>query len=314
MGFPYDGGALERTAVPSEGSAFEAAGPASLAPVRESRVLALGVVALYGALGLALLAFLAPSTFIGADLEVYQRASRDLYTQGNPYASAPDYPYALQYRYPPLLAMLMPLLGWPPIWYGLMAAATIGTFLLGVRVGGPAYLLPVVVLGGAWGQVLLNGNVQAVVMLLLALVPIYRRTGGVALALATMLKLHPVLGIVWYVGRRDWQALRWFAATCAVLTAVQAPWLAEFARFYLEQEVASPFGQTGFGLRAIHPAVWLAGTAVMAVAAYRWANTKVGWLLAIGLQLAALPRVLLANLALLLAAPIRDMARADRTR
>jgi hypothetical protein len=282
--------------------------------VRDRRILLALVLLVYGALGLALIAFLAPSTFIGADLEVYQRAGRDLLTRGDPYVSAADYPYVFQYRYPPLLAMLMPVLGWEPLWYGLMTAATIGTFLVGVRVGGPAYLLPVVVLGGAWGQVLLNGNVQPAVMFLLALVPIYRRAGAVALAGATMLKLHPVLGIIWYAGRRDWVAMRWYAAAVIVLLILQAPWLGGFVEFYLEQEVASPFGQTGFGLRAIHPALWVAGTVIVAVAAYRWADTRFGWLLAIGLQLAALPRVLLVNLALVLAAPLRSEPRTSGDR
>jgi hypothetical protein len=277
---------------------------ASLPPVRESRIVLVLVLVLYGAFALALIAFLAPSTFIAADLEVYQRAGRDLLERGDPYASTADFPYVFQYRYPPLLAMLMLLLGWPPLWYALMAAATLATFLIGVRLGGRSYLLPVIVLGGAWGQVLLNGNVQPAVMLLLALVPVYRRAGGVALAVATMLKLHPVLGVVWYIGRRDWQALRWYLGAMTVLLVVQAPWLGSFLRFYLEQEVASPFGQTGFGLRAIHPVVWVVGTVAAAIAAYRWADSRYGWLLAVGLQLAALPRVLLVNLALLLAAPI----------
>lgn len=273
--------------------------------MHRSRSLAVAfVLAVYGVLGLALVAFLAPSTFIGADLAIYQRAGRDLLEQGNPYASAADFPYVFQYRYPPLLAMLMPVLGWPPLWYGLMAGATIATFLIGLRVAGRAYLLPVIVLAGAWGQVLVNGNVQPALMLLLALVPLYRRTGAVALAVATMLKLHPLLGIVWYVGRRDWLALRWYAIAALVLLLVQGPWLPSFAEFYLGQDLASPFGQQGFGLRAIHPVLWIAGTAVVAVAAYRWADTRFGWLLAICLQLAALPRVLLVNLALVLAAPI----------
>ncbi|HEX2142697.1 MAG TPA: glycosyltransferase family 87 protein, partial [Candidatus Limnocylindria bacterium] len=216
----------------------------SFAPSRVALAL---VLLVYGLLGLALIAFLAPSTFIGADLAVYQRAGRDLLTEGNPYASAAELPYVFQYRYPPLLAMLMPVLGWPPLWYGLMAAATLGTFLVGVRVGGAAYLLPVVVLGGAWGQVLLNGNVQPLLMLLLAVVPLFRRAGAVSLAVATMIKLHPVLGVVWYLGRRDWVALGWYAAAMAALTLVQAPWLPHFVDFYLEQELASPFGQQGFG-------------------------------------------------------------------
>jgi hypothetical protein len=262
------------------------------------------MLGLYGLLGLLLIAFLAPSSFPGADLSIYQRAGRDLLAHGDPYHSSSQLPYVFQYRYPPLLAMLMPVLGWPPLWFGLLGAATLVTFLIGVRQTGPAYLLPVVVLGGAWGQVLLNGNVQPILMALLAVVPLRRRTGAVALAAATMLKLHPALGVIWYVGRRDWQALRWYAGAMALLLVVQAPWLGTFVRFYLAEEVASPFGQLGFGLRAIHPVVWVVGTVLLGVAALRWADTRAGWLLNITFQLAALPRLLLVNLALILAAPL----------
>jgi hypothetical protein len=277
---------------------------ASLRHVASSRALLVVVLVVYGVAGLALIAFLAPSTYPGLDLGIYQRAGRDLYEFGDPYRSAPSYPYVLQYRYPPLLAMLMPILGWPPLWFALLAAATLFTFLLGVRQAGAAYLLPVAVLGGAWGQVLLNGNVQPILMGLLALVPVRRRAGAVALAVATMFKLHPALGVIWYVARRDWVALRWFAAATAVLLLVQAPWLGTFVRFYLAEELASPFGQLGFGLRAIHPIVWVAGTVAVAVLAWRLAESRYGWLLNICLQLAALPRVLLVNLALILSAPI----------
>jgi hypothetical protein len=200
--------------------------------------------------------------------------------------------------------MLVVVLGWEPLWYGLMAASTAWTLLNFVRQTGPAGFLPIAVLGGAWGQALLNGNVQSAMMALLALVPIYRRIGAVALAVATMMKLHPVLGVVWYAGRRDWVALRWYALAIVALLLVQAPWLDAFVRFYMTDELASPFGQAGFGLRTIHPALWVAGTVLMAGLAYRYANTRAGWLLSIGLQLVALPRLLLANLALLLAAPL----------
>lgn len=262
-------------------------------------VLAFGLIA-----GLSLLAFQAPSTFPGADLAVYRAAGNDLLAYGDPYRSAASQPYAFQYRYPPLLAMLMPVLGWPPVWYGLLVGATMLTFLIGLRQAGIAYLFPVWVLGGAWGQTLLNGNVQGVVVALLAVVPFRRRTGAVALAVATMLKLHPVLGVVWYLGRRDWLALRWYLGAIGVLLVVQAPWLSAFVHYYTTAPSASPFGELGFGLRAIHPVVWVAGALVCAVAAFRFANTRGGWLLATLLQLAALPRVLLATLSLVLAAPL----------
>jgi hypothetical protein len=120
-----------------------------------------------------------------------------------------------------------------------------------------------------------------------------------------MLKLHPVLGVVWYAGRRDWIALRWYALAFVALLLVQAPWLDAFVRFYMTDALASPFGEAGFGLRTIHPVLWVAGTALLGALAYRYANSRAGWLLNIGLQLVALPRLLLANLALLLVAPLR---------
>lgn len=277
--------------------------------------LALIVVLLgYGVLAILLLGFMAPGTFIGADLAVYQHAGRDLLQHGNPYYSTDLAGYTFQYRYPPLLAMLIPVLGWPPLWYALLAAATGATFLIGVRMAGPAYLLPVIVLGGTWAQVLLNGNVQPVLMFLLVLVPLRRRTGAIGLAVATMLKLHPVLGLVWYASRRDWIAIRWYLGATVILLIIQAPWMGQFLTYYTQQEVASPFGQTGIGLRAIHPLVWLIGTGIAAVAAWRWADTRFGWLLNVGLQLVALPRVLASNLALVLAAPIPSRAAERRAR
>ena len=57
-------------------------------------------------------------------------------------------------------------------------------------------------------------------------------------------------------------------------------------------------------LRALGVLPWLGGTLVVGVAALWFARTRYGWLLATVLQLVALPRVLLVNLALLLAAPL----------
>ena len=111
------------------------------------------------------------------------------------------------YRYPPLLAMVIPVLGWPPLWFTLIGFATVVPMVVGYRVSGPAGLLPVALLVGAWGQQLLNGNAQAFVVALLAIVPLTRARGAVGLALATMLKIHPVLAIVWYAGRREWRLL-----------------------------------------------------------------------------------------------------------
>lgn len=269
--------------------------------------------ALYAALGIAGAVFLASSTAPGADLETYQRASRDLLTTGDAYRSAPLHEQDFQYRYPPLLAMLMPVLGWPPLWFALMALATAVPVWVAYRQSGATGLLLPVLLIGPMAQILLNGNVQPVVIALLVLTPFHRRAGAVGLACATMLKLHPALAVVWYAGRRDWVALRWYAVALVALTAIQAPWLGHFVDYYLTDAAATDVN-AGMSLRAFGVVVWIVGTVVVGVAAYRWAGTRYGWLLTTLLQLVALPRILLVNMALLLAAPLPRRAAAGDIR
>ena len=265
------------------------------------------LLALYVGLGLAGIVFLGPSTAPGADLTTYQRAAADWLATGDPYRSAPLHEHDFQYRYPPLLAMLMPLLGWPPLWFALMGLATGVPIWLAYRDAGfRGFLLPIL-LAGPWTQQLLNGNVQPAVVALLALVPRFRRAGAIGLAVATMLKFHPALGVVWYLGRRDWQALRWYAGTLVVLALIQAPWLGSFVDYYLTDPAATAVN-SGMSLRSLGMVPWVVAVAVLAAVAYRAADSRYGWMLAVVLQLAALPRVLLVNLALLLAAPLRRSA------
>ena len=271
------------------------------------------LICLYLAFGIAGAVYLWGTTQAGADLATYQRAGHDLWTTGDPYATAGAVPADYAYRYPPLLAMVIPVLGWPPLWFAIIAICTAVPIWLGYRQAGLPGLLPPALLVGAWGQQLLNGNAQAIVVTLLALVPLHRRAGAVGLALATMLKLHPALAIAWYAGRRDWRALWWFAASCGLLLVVQLPWLGDFVRFYLH-DTAAVDTIAGMSLRALGPVVWLAGVVIVGIVAVLAARGRWGWLLAILLQLVALPGVLLVNLALLLAAPLpsrRPTTRSD---
>lgn len=261
------------------------------------------LVGFYLVLGLLGAWYLMDTTQVGADLATYQRAGEALWRSGDPYANAAAVPEDYRYRYPPLLAMLIPVLGWPPLWYALILAATVVPMVVAYRASGPAGLLPVALLVGAWGQQLLNGNVQAIVVAILALVPFTGAVGGIGLALATMLKLHPALAIVWYVGRRDWKPLLWYAAAMGVLTLIQLPWLPEMIGFYLNDPAATET-IPGMSLRALGAVPWIAGTIAFGIAALWYARTRYGWLLATLFQLAALPRILLVNLALLLAAPL----------
>lgn len=261
------------------------------------------LIGLYLLLGLLGAWYLMDTTQVGADLATYQRAGEALWKTGDPYANALSVPEDYRYRYPPLLAMVIPVLGWPPLWYALILAATVVPMVVAYRVSGPTGLLPVALLVGAWGQQLLNGNAQAIVIAILAIVPFAGAAGGVGLALATMLKLHPALAVVWYVGRREWKALAWYVGAMAILTLIQLPWLAAMIDFYVNDPAATTT-IPGMSLRALGAVPWLLGTAAFGVAAWRFASSRYGWLLVTIFQLAALPRVLLVNLALLLAAPL----------
>src|SRR5918999_6109788 len=268
------------------------------------RLLLAVMMLFYGLFGLLGLIILAPNTFPGADRAVFEQAAQDLYTVGNPYASNATAHYNFQYRYPPLLAMVFPVLGWPPLWYVLLFASTAAVFYFWWKDAGWFGLLPIVMLAGPWGQPLINGNAQPILMLLLALVPRYERVGATSLAVATMLKLHPALGTVWYVGRRDWRGLAWFAAAMAVLVVIQAPWLGQFLEYYRTDADASITLYRGWGLRLAGDVAWIIGAAITGLLAFRFASSRYGWMLNMVFQLAALPRLLPTNLALLLSAPL----------
>jgi hypothetical protein len=278
------------------------------------RILWAFMIGLYGLIGLVGILVLAPNTFVGADLAVFQQAGHDLLTQGNPYASNATAHYNFQFRYPPLLAMVIPILGWPPLWYALLIASTATVFYFWYRDAGWFGLLPIVMLAGPWGQVLLNGNVQAILMLLLALVPRFARVGAVSLAVATMLKLHPALGTVWYVGRRDWRGLAWYAGAMAGLLIIQAPWMGLFLDYYQTDPDASITLYRGWGPRLAGDVAWIISAAVTSILAWRFAPTHYGWMLNIVFQLAALPRLLPTNLALLLSAPLPSRRRVSQSR
>ena len=258
--------------------------------------------AAYGAVGVAGAVLLSEFTVVGADLGTYQRAGADLLAHGDPYASSAAYGPEFQYRYPPLLAMLMPILGWPPVWYAILAVATAIPIWLAYRDGGVLGLLLPLLFTGAWLMTLFNGNVQPVLIALLCLTPRFARAGPVMLAVATMLKIHPALALIWYVGRRDWRALRWYAAGMLVLVAIQAPWLGLFVDYYLNDPASQAAGGASLILAGTVP--WAVGVGVAGVVAYRYANTRYGWLLAQVLQLVFLPRLFLWNFALVLAAPL----------
>jgi len=107
---------------------------------------------------------------------------------------------------------------------------------------------------------------------------------------------------------RTFHVARWHArlvlGAMAVLLAIQAPWMGLFIDYYQTDSDASITLYKGWGLRLAGDVAWIIGAAVTGFLAYRYARSRYGWMLNIVFQLAALPRLLPTNLALLLSAPL----------
>jgi hypothetical protein len=111
------------------------------------------------------------------------------------------------------------------------------------------------------------------------------------------------LAAVWWIGRRDWPALRWFAIWMAALILFQfvvepAATLAYPSVVGLEQ-----VGQVrNWSPYAISPVLWAGLVVVGLIVALRLAPTRHGWLAAVAFSVLATPRLLLYQLMTLLAA------------
>jgi hypothetical protein len=173
------------------------------------------------------------------------------------------------------------------------------------RVEGSKGLLFPIQLAPAWVSDLMNGNAQGLIIGMTALAPWWVRAGAVLVAVATWVKLYPICVVVWWLGRREWTALRWFGLAFVALALVQLPWLHEFIAFSRGQlglAWRSPF-------RSLGAAPWLVVIAILTFLTYtrardeRGTGKDRGWLYCVLLQIAVLPRLQAVNLPLLLMHP-----------
>jgi hypothetical protein len=237
-----------------------------------------------------------------ADVHAYYDAATRL-NAGQPlYAQPATTDEAAFYRYPPLLAIafrplaLLPFPAAAAIWELLLFAAMVLTiWRLGPKrqltwIAAGMLALPI-----GWSLVI--GQAQVVVTLLLALGAPW------AVALATHLKVFPVLAALWWVGRRDWPALRRLAAWLVGLTLLQVVLeptgsLAYPSFLRLEQvgdvKSISPY--------ALSPLLWAAMVAVGIVLALKLAPRRHGWAVGVAVSVLASPRLLVYQLSSLLAA------------
>ena len=205
------------------------------------------------------------------------------------------------YRYPPLLAIafrplaLLPFETAARIWEALLIGLFILTVIrLGVRDRWTWLVLGWLAAPIAWS--LAVGQAQVAVTYLLAVGAPW------AVALATNLKVLPALVAIFWIGRRDWRALGWFAAAMAVLglvTFILEPGgtIAYLSFLRLEQVGAvrnlSPY--------ELSPIIWLVLVVALALLALRTSRGRFGWLAAVALSVLASPRLLMYMLSTLAA-------------
>jgi hypothetical protein len=257
-------------------------------------------LALVAGASVGIFLLLAPTTKAsGVDYQTYVRATHALASDGNPYATNPGQrDFEGHYRYPPLLALFLPKAF---LWYPFLAFASVVPVWIGWKQSGPNGVLVPLLFAGCTVEFLAHGNAQALVVAALCLVPVSRRGGAMAVACAAWIKLHPALVVFWYLGRRDWEALGWFSGTWLILGLVQLPWLPEYIAYATSPQAAVP---TQASLRPLGLGVWIGVCVALALLTIRYADREPGWLFALVLQIASLPRVNILSLTNLIPASI----------
>jgi hypothetical protein len=236
-----------------------------------------------------------------ADVHAYYDAATRL-NHGLPlYAQTVSTNEAEFYRYPPLLAIvfrplaLLPFEAAAAIWELVVVGSLVATIVV-LRPGRQGWLLfGMLAMPILWSVAI--GQAQVPVTLLVAIGSPW------SIALATNLKVFPVLIAVWWIGRRDWRSLARFVAWLAALGIVQL--VLEPAGTVAFPSVFN-LGQVGevrnFSPYAASPILW----GVLAVAglliALRLAPTRWGWASAVALSVLVSPRLLLYQLMTLVAA------------
>jgi hypothetical protein len=123
------------------------------------------------------------------------------------------------------LGLLLPGDRWT--WGLIMVAFTlIGLGILWPRVGpgGVFLLLPVLLVWLPVPSALAWANVNAMVFCLLAIAWRFPRSAGWAIGIAAAVKLVPILGVAWLIGKRDWRGAGIAVGILLAATAIIVVW------------------------------------------------------------------------------------------
>lgn len=237
-----------------------------------------------------------------ADIRAYYDAAQRL-NNGEPlYAVTYDPAIPTYYFYPPLLAIVLrpfaAILPYHVFAIGWEAVIVTSLVALLRRLG--ANRVTFVALGilgmpVAWAVAIAQAHVP--MTLLMAIGQPW------SIALATNIKLFPVLIAIWWLGRRQYQAVGALIGWVALLAFLQ--WLIEPAgstAFFGAVGHDQTVGANNLSPYASSPILWAVLGAAGAVAALFLAPTRWGWAAAVALATLASPRLILYMLTGLLAA------------
>ena len=248
---------------------------------RAARTAAIGVTVAFAVLALSQLAV--PGWW-GQDTDAYWDAAMRLR------AGAPLYPPLASpdasdvYRYAPWFALLwvpmtyLPQVAAYAIWGVVCVGAAVFAASLSARLGGLAGWTLAILMLALLVPAAASGNVQPLLVAGLA-VGVERRSGPLWIALASSLKVAPILLTAVYVGRRQWGRA---AIAVAITLALVAPMLLFDLRSY-PVDVAAATGPLATELA-------LALAIVAALVAARWSGSRYAWLVAALAVVLAIPR------------------------
>jgi Glycosyltransferase family 87 len=289
---PAPGGYLKRGRGPSP--------PANVRLRRMGGWILYTAAAIGGLLGLGMLWLHLTSDPL-ADVRAYYDAATRL-NAGRPlYAATGDATTPTYYFYPPLLAILMrPFAGLPFHVFAIgWEAVVVASFVALIRRLGATRrtFVALGLLGMPVGWALGVAQAHVPMTLLMAIGQPW------SIALATNLKLFPVLVAVWWLGRRQYQAVGALVGWLVLLALAQ--WLLEPAgsgAFFGAVGLDQAAGVRNLSPYAISPILWAVLAAAGAAGALYAAPTRWGWAAAVALATLATPRLLVYMLTSLLAA------------
>ena len=209
------------------------------------------------------------------DMSVYWHAGEQWRLTGNPYTLLFDTNDNSVYRYAPWFAGLwVPLSELPRtlvnvVWSSLLVVASFTAVWPLLRAGGRAAPLLAILMWGILFGMAAGGNVQGL-MIASLVYGVERRSGPVWIALAASLKVVPLLYVLVYAGRRQWDRV---AVTLALTGVLVLPMF-----LFDRPALASGFGLSN-SLWNIAPWLWIAtlpvALVVAAIVAFRW--NRLAW-------------------------------------